>query len=262
MTRIVGMPRNRSVYPTASARIGKNTGPWRLRRTAMKSPSTRMKTSAIRKACTLMRNFSAIWGNDSRKTCKSKNRWRISGHPGEFTTSSTSTVTKTAVEIRAMTTPRRPSVPPPRMRERRSPRGRSGAGWGAVPGGVPRTALTRRPSEGGDVHHLGQPLVLDGLKRAVRLQPGQGPVRAVEQRVALLEHQPEVLLLPYRGELAHDRALVDLHGGDEEGRREVDDDTVDLLVLQGPDGIVQRVVHRGILLRLDVLLDVVERGGG
>src|SRR5918996_858981 len=147
MTRTVGIPRNRSVYATARARIGKNTAPDRLLITAMKSANTRMNTSASRKACTLSRNRRAISGNDSRNTSTFKKDLRTSGQPGEFTTTRARAVKTTAVLTRATATPRRPSTPPPRILERRSPA--SGAGWGGAPGGVPRTLFAR----GGELTH-------------------------------------------------------------------------------------------------------------
>ena len=57
-TRIVGTPRKTSAYTIASARIGKNTGPGRLRSTAIPSAATRMIASAIRKILTLILNAS------------------------------------------------------------------------------------------------------------------------------------------------------------------------------------------------------------
>jgi len=66
MTRIVGTPRKKSAYTIASARIGKKTGPGRPRRMARPSAVTRMIASAIRKILTLIRNASAISGNESR----------------------------------------------------------------------------------------------------------------------------------------------------------------------------------------------------
>ncbi len=52
-------------------------------------------------------------------------------------------------------------------------------------------------------------------------------------------------------ELAEDQAVRHLDGSDVEGRRQVDDEAVDLLVLQRLDGGVVRVEHRRLLRGLD-----------
>ncbi len=76
------MPRNRSMYPTASARIGKNTGPGRLRITARNIARTRMNTSAIRNSFTFTRNARAMLGNDSLNCSPLKNASLTSSQPG------------------------------------------------------------------------------------------------------------------------------------------------------------------------------------
>ena len=106
---------------------------------------------------------------------------------------------------------------------------------------------------------LGEPLLLDLLQRAVVLQLGERLVDAVAERVALLEEHPEVLLAADRGELPDDGPVLDLLGADEEERgREVDDDAVDLLPVQGRDDVVRRVVDARLLVGLDGVLDVAE----
>jgi hypothetical protein len=65
ITRIVGTPRKKSAYAIASARIGKKTGPGRLRRTARASAVTRMIASAMQKIFTFSRKARAMPGNES-----------------------------------------------------------------------------------------------------------------------------------------------------------------------------------------------------
>ena len=117
--------------------------------------------------------------------------------------------------------------------------------------------MDARLFEDRSVRLVGEPLLLDRVERPVLSQCGQRLVDAVAKRVFLLEDHAEVLLPAHRGELAHDRPVRHLDGRDEEGGREVDDDPVDLPVLEAGDGVVQGVVDRRVLTRLDVLDDVV-----
>ena len=123
MTRIVGIPRNRSMYTIARARIGKKTGPGRLRMIARPSPSTSTIVSAITNATTFLPNFRRMSGKLSRNTSPLKNASRNASHPGALTISAPSTVSTTTVLASAMSTPRAPCwrCQPLRMRERRSP---------------------------------------------------------------------------------------------------------------------------------------------
>ena len=66
ITRIVGIPRNRSVYAIASARIGKKTGPGSDRRTARKSAAGRISASDVQKSFTFSQKASRISGKLSR----------------------------------------------------------------------------------------------------------------------------------------------------------------------------------------------------
>jgi hypothetical protein len=126
ITGIVGTPRNRSVYAIASARIGKNTGLGRLRRTAITKAKTSTTASAIRKIRTLRRKASAISGNESLKTAPLKKASRTSGHPGDVTTTTTMAAKRTTVLTSAIATEREPSAPP-RIREPRLPAAASSA---------------------------------------------------------------------------------------------------------------------------------------
>jgi len=63
--------------------------------------------------------------------------------------------------------------------------------------------------------------LVDRVERAVRLHLLQGQVHALHERTVRLEGHGEILL-GLRLELADDHAARDLHGGDEEGARQVD----------------------------------------
>ncbi len=81
---------------------------------------------------------------------------------------------------------------------------------------------------------------------------------ATDERVALLEHEPEALLRARRGQLADDDAVVELRRRDVERRRQVDDDPVDLAVLQRLDRLVvvvedERVAELGLITFLIVV---------
>jgi hypothetical protein len=53
-------------------RIGKNTGPGRLRRTAISSAAGRMKTSATTQSLTFVQNALAVSRNEPRYSPQSK----------------------------------------------------------------------------------------------------------------------------------------------------------------------------------------------
>jgi hypothetical protein len=61
-----------SEYAIASKRSGKNTGPGRLRRTAISSAAGRMKTSATRQSLTFVQKAVAVSRNESRYRPQSK----------------------------------------------------------------------------------------------------------------------------------------------------------------------------------------------
>src|SRR6476659_5724900 len=173
-----------------STRIGKNTGPGRLRTTA--SASGRMNASEIKKIFTFSRNARAISGIDALNSCQLKNVCLTSGHPGACVIARASTVKKTMVLSTAIVTPRRPSPPAvtlPRIFE-------------------PRFSF-RRLFQHGRVSL--EPLGLQALQRAVGAELRQRVVDAADERVALLEDHAEMLRRPGRRELAQDRAVRDLH---------------------------------------------------
>src|SRR6476659_5384800 len=90
--------------------------------------------------------------------------------------------------------------------------------------------------EDGRVRLVGKPGRLDLIQRAVRLERRDRLVDARGQRAALGEDETEVTAAACGGrELADDGAVRDLHGRHVEGRRQVDDDAVDLMRLEGVD---------------------------
>src|SRR6266550_2335917 len=221
-----------------SARIGKKTGPGRLRRTARTRARTRMNASAIMKIFTFSRNAREISGIDDLNSFQLKNVRLTSGHPGACVIATASTVKKTAVLSTATVTPRRPSpaeVTLPRIFE-------------------PRFAFRRLFQHG----RVGlEPLGLQARERAVRAELRQRVVDAAHERVSLREDHPEVLRRSGRRELAQDLALRDLHGRDVERRGQVDHEAVDLLVLESGDRGIVLIEHGRLLRRLDVVDDVV-----
>src|SRR5262245_43893484 len=195
----------------------------------MTRANTRMNTSATRKMRTFRRKARAMSGKDSRKTVGSKNPCLTSSHPAELTTTRTMTAMKSAVETRAMPTllPPPPFVRLPRIFE---PRFSFSGALLQVRRSSPRQV---RP--------------LETLDCPVRPQAVERPVHAPDERVALLEHHAEVLAHAALRQLPDDRPVVQLCSHYVEGRREIDDDAVDLARLERGDRVVVRVVDRGRL---------------
>src|SRR3990170_8667220 len=104
-----------STYAVASARIGKNTGPGRLRSTARTSPKPRMRTSAIRNSWTFVRKRAMDSGRASAKRAALRNSRWTSGQPGALTTVQPIAPKTTTVLRTAMSTAR-PVVLPDRRR--------------------------------------------------------------------------------------------------------------------------------------------------
>src|SRR5918994_5650776 len=214
----------------ASSRIGKNTGPGKLRRTATTRARISTRTSAIRKSCTFTRNARPTSGRESSSSSTLRNLKRNSSQPGELTATKTTIAMKIAVLASATATARRPStrVPPPRIRERPSRAGK-GSGTTGAPGGVVLTGRAASPSSllQDGVGEVRQPLVLEALQRAVGLERGDREVHALHERIVLLEDQTEVLAL--RRELADDDAVLRLPDQDVHvGGRGIHDVAVDL----------------------------------
>src|SRR5439155_16005900 len=173
--------------------------------------------SAMQKMRMFSRKACPTSGNELSKSFRSKNALRTSGQPAELTTTMATIAKNTTVLVTAIPMLRAPRRSP-RIRERRSPRP------------VSASALTRRRVllQNGSARLVRQPLLLDLRKRPGALQRGKRLVDARGEAVALGEHHAEVLRRTDRRELSDDRRLGDLDGGDVEGRREIDDDPVDL----------------------------------
>src|SRR5882724_3186615 len=92
-----------------SARIGKKTGPGRLRMSARTSARTRMNASAIMKIFTFSRKALEISGIESLNWFQLKNVRFTSGQPGACVIATATKVKKITVLSRATVTPRRPS---------------------------------------------------------------------------------------------------------------------------------------------------------
>src|SRR5215208_3147187 len=102
-------------------RIGKKTGPGRLRSTAITRAKARMNTSATQKILMLSQKARRISGNDSRKISGLKNAALTSGQPGALVITRTRTAKKTTVLTSAIATLRESALIPPRILDRRSP---------------------------------------------------------------------------------------------------------------------------------------------
>ena len=200
---------------------------------AIASANTKMHGIAHRKILTSSQNACTRSGNVSRKTGPLKNDRRTRSHPGAIGTSTTTAATTIAVLVAAMAA------------ERRSLAARVCLATGGPPvrGDVVHSSVSRRDlaSAGLDDrrHTLrDEPLVRDALQLTGTRQRGECGVGAVDERVVLLEHQPEIVGGAARlgGELTDDTAALDLDGGDEQRGRQVDDDGVDLVGLEGGFG--------------------------
>src|SRR5439155_14864079 len=197
-----------------------------------------MIASAMQKIFTFTRNAVAISPNESVKIWRLKKACLNSGQPAELTTMRTIAPKKT-IELATATATARPPLPPtfspPRILELRSP------------------SSAELLEERGAAR---EPGALEPLERSVRPHRRERLVHAGDERVALLEDEAEVLLLPLRGQAPDHDAVRHLDGGDVARAREVDDETVDLPVLERRHPVVERVVHLRLVARLDVADDV------
>src|SRR5215203_6382270 len=247
-TRIKGTPLKRSVYATATSLKGKNTGPGIPLTTAMTRARIRMKTSETVKIFTLSKNAPRTEGlppeptRDCQRCEGLKNRSATTPLPGANTTTTAMIAKKSTVLALDTSTPLLP-----RAREPRS-RGTDGPG----PAGPPSVTLLL---EGGDVQVLLKVLLLQLIQGPVALHLAKDLVYAPDERVALLEEHPELLVarvLPdYGGALYLEVAQVDRG-------HQVGDEGVDLAALQGGLRVVGRVVDLGILGWLYCLVDEIE----
>src|SRR5215211_8468747 len=208
----------------------------------------RIKTSEMVKIFTLSKNASRTDGSPSEPTsdCQRcdglKNRSATTSLPGASTTTTAMIAKKSTVLALDTSTPRFPRAREPRP-------GSRGAPGAAVP---PSVTL---PLEGGNVQVLLQVLLLQLLEGPVALHLAEDLVYAADERVALFEEHPELLVarvLPDNG-----RAIY-LEIAQVDRRQQVGDEDVDLAALQRGLGIVGRVVDLGILGRLHRLVDEIE----
>ena len=126
-TRIIsssGMPRTRSTYTTASARIGKKTGPRRDLAAATIRAAASISTSATTNICTSSQKPLNTAGQTSWKCRALKNCSRTLGQVSDERTARTATPTKTTVEAVEIRTTRTPSFLAFRRQEGRRPVGR------------------------------------------------------------------------------------------------------------------------------------------
>src|SRR6185503_11315332 len=233
----------------ASARMGKNTGPGRLRRTAMPSAKARITTSATKKILTSSQKADSTSGNQVRNSSPLRNFCLTSSQPEELTTSRPSAVNTMAVDTSATATLRPAPPPPPRIRDRRSPAVDDASVIGA--GSV----------EDGRADDVGEPLLLDGGQRSVRLQRCDRLVDAGRQRAVLVEHERPLILAAGARELADDGAATRVDEGDVVRGREVDHQPVDLAVVQRLGGVARAVVDVRLRVRGDHAADRVGAGG-
>src|SRR5215207_3843602 len=249
-TRIRGPPLKRSVYPTATSLKGKNTGPGIPRTTAMTRARIRIKTSETMKIFTFNRNAPSTEGSLSEPTsdCQRcgglKNRSATTSLPGASTTTTAMTAKNSTVLALDTSTARFPRAREPR------PEGKS------APGPVPLVVTLLL--EGRDVQVLLQVLLLEPLQGPVALHLAEGLVHAVDERVALLEEHPELLVARVLAD--HGRALY-LEVTQVDRGHQVGDEGVDLAALQRGLRVVGGVVDLGIRRRLDGLVDEVQARG-
>src|SRR5918997_2282550 len=258
-TRIRGTPRKRSVYARATILKGKNTGPGICRTTAMTSARIRIKTSEIAKISTFRRNAPTTEGvlgvptADCQRWKGLKKRSATISLPGASTTTTAMAAKNNTVLALETSTARPPSILEPRSAPG-VPAGSRGSGWS--PGPVPLVVILLL--EGRDAQVLLQVLLLELPQRPVLLHLGEDLVHAPDERVALLEEHPELLV---SGILADHHRVVYLEVAQVHRRHQVGDHGVDLAALQGRPGVVGGVVDLGVLVRLDSLVDEVEARG-
>src|ERR687898_2016714 len=188
-TRIKGTPLKRSVYAIATSLKGKNTGPGIPLTTAMTRARIRIKTSETMKICTLSQNAPRTEGrpweptSDCQRCCGLKNRWATTPLPGA-STATTAMIAKNSTVLALDTrTPRLPRAREPR------PGSRGADGPGAA--GPPCVTLLL---QGGNVQVLLQVLLLELLEGPIVLHLVEDLVHAADERVALLEEHPELLV--------------------------------------------------------------------
>src|SRR5215208_4712282 len=251
-TRIKGTPLKRSVYATATSLKGKNTGPGIPLTTAMTRARIRMKTSDTMKICTLSKNAPRTEGrpseptSDCQRCCGLKNRSATTPLPGASTTTTVmiaKNITVLALDTKA---PRFPRAREPRP----GPLGADGPGVA----GPPCVTLLL---QGRNVQILLQVLLLELLEGPVVLHLAEDLVYAADERVALLEEHPELLVawvLTYYGRALYLKIAHEYRG------HQVGDEDVDLAALQRGLRVVGGVIDLGFVGRLYRLVDEIEGG--
>src|SRR5919112_3506421 len=249
-TRSKGTPLKRSVYATATSLKGKKAGPGIPLTTAMTRARIRINTSDTMKICTLSKNAPRTEGrpseptSDCQRCCGPKNRSATTPLPGASTTT-TAMVAKNSTVLALDT--RTPLFP--RAREPR-PGSRGADGPGAE--GPPSVTLLL---QGGNVQVRLQVLLLELLEGPIVLHLAEDLVHAADERVALLEEHPELLVARVLPD--YDRALY-LEIAHEDRGHKVGDESVDLAALQGRLRVVGGVIDLGILGRPYRLVDEIE----
>src|SRR5215213_7196796 len=213
---------------------------------------TRMKTSETVKIFTLSKNAPRTEGVPSKPTrdCQrcdgSKNRSATTPLPGASTTTTAMIAKKSTVLALETSTPLFPSAREPRPGSR-----------GADAPGAAVPPLVTLPLEGGDVQVLLQVLLLQFLQGPVALHLAEHLIYAADERVALLEEHPELLVARVLSD--HGRAIY-LDVAQVDRGHQVGDEDVDLAALQGGLRVVGGVVDLGVRGRPYRLVDEIEPG--
>src|SRR5215217_6223785 len=216
----------------------------------MTSARIKIKTSETVKIFTFRKNAPRTEGlipepmSDCQRCCGLMNRSATISLPGDSTTITAITAKKSTVLALDTSTPRFPSA--------REPRPASAEGPGA-PGPPPSTLLL----EAWDVQVLLQVLLLQLFQGSVLLHRGERLVHAADQRVALLQQYPELLVARV---LAYDGRAVYLEVAQVNRGNQVGDEDVDLAALQGGFGVVGGVEDFRVLRRLYRLVYEVQAG--
>src|SRR5918998_366729 len=219
----------------ATIRKGKKAGPGIWRTTAMTRARIRIKTSETMKISTFKRNAPTTDGSlcVPRKDCLRwkglKNRSATTSLPGASTTTTAMAAKNSTVLALDTSTARFPRIRDPRPEGADDP--------GSVPLAV--TLLF----QGRDVQVLLQVLLLKLLQGPVALHLPKDLVHAADERVALLEEHPELLVARVLAD--HCRA-IDLEVPQVDCGHKIGDEDVDLAALQRGLGVVGGVVDLGL----------------
>src|SRR5918995_587994 len=173
----------------------------------------------------------------------SKNRSATISLPGASTTTTAMTAKKRIVLTLETRTARPPSIFEPRPVD----------GSSESAGPVPLVVILLL--EGGDAQVLLQVFLLELLQRPVLLHLAEDLVDTANERVALLEEHPELLV---SGVLADHLGVLYLEVSQVHRGHQVGDEGIDLAALERALGVVGGVVDLGLGVRLDRLVYEVE----